>query len=77
MWWRVNLGGELTGIYAFGREVEMLLGMKDGASGKLGLILGIELKLSSRLKIEVGIEVSENDGGDNGNSVKDGLEVGV
>ena len=58
---------------------------KDGASGELGLVLVIELKLGSLLEIEVGIEVAVldggNDGGDDGgdddNNKNDGLEVGM
>mgnify|MGYP005684822045 CR=1 FL=1 len=67
--------------------------MKDGASGDLGLVLGIELKLGSLLEIEIEIEVGVldvgddgrevgvldcgDDGEDDGNSVKDGREVGA
>ena len=73
----MSLDGEFTGIDAVGRDVEVLFGMKDGASGKLGLVLVIDLKLGSLLEIAVGIElgVSVDDGGDDGrndgNSVND------
>ena len=64
-----------------GENEEILLGMKDGASGELGLVLGKKLKLGLLLEIEVGIEVGVldggDDGGDDGNSVNDGLEVGA
>ena len=84
-WLRLSLDGELTGIDTLGEKEEILLGMKDGSSGELGLVLGKELKLGLLLEIEVGIEVGVLDGGDNGgddggndgNSVKDGLEVGA
>ena len=78
---KLSLDGELIGIDELGREVETLLGMKDGASGKLGLELEIELKLGSSLESEVGESIGEDDGrddgGDDGNSVDDGLEVGA
>ena len=86
---KLSLDRDLPGIDELGREVETLLGMKDGSSGKLGLVFGVELRLGSLLEIEVGIEVGENDGGDDGeddsrddggddgNSVNDGLEVGA
>ena len=86
---KLSLDGELTRIDTLGGDEEILLGMKDGASGKLGLILGIELKLGSLIEIEVGIEVGAldggdddvddggDDGGDDGNSESDGLEVRV
>ena len=72
---KLSLDGELTGIDELGREVETLLGMKDGASGKLGLVLVIDLKLGSLLEIAVGIElgVSVDDGGDDG--INDGNSV--
>ena len=84
-WLKLSLDGELTGIDTLGENEEILLGMKDGASGELGFVLGIELKLGLLLEIEVEIEVGVLDGGDNGgddggddgNSVKDGLEVGA
>ena len=80
-WLKLSLDGELAGIDTLGEKEEILLGMKDGASGELGLVLGIELKLGSLLENEVGIEVGVldggDDGGDDGNSVNDGLEVGV
>ena len=81
IWLKLSLDGELTGINTLGGDEEILLLMKYGASGELGLVLEIELTLGSLLEIEVGIEVGINDGGDDGgddgNSVNDGLEVGV
>jgi len=81
IWLRLSLDGELTGIDTLGENEEKLLGMKEGASGELGLVLGKELKLGLLLEIEVGIEVGVldggDDGGDDGNSVNDGLEVGA
>ena len=80
-WLRLSLDGEVTGIDTLGEKEEILLGMKDGTSGELGLVLGIELKLGSLLEIEVGIEVGVldggDDGGDDGNNKNDGLEVGM
>ena len=89
----MSLDGELTGINTLGGDEEILLGKKDGTSGELWLVFGIEVKFGSLLEIEVGIEVGVldggddggdvggdddgDDGGDDGNSVNDGLEVGV
>ena len=79
-WLKLSLDGELTGIDELGKILEMLLGMKDGAYGKLMLVLVIELKLGSLLEIEVGIEVGAddgiNDGEDDGEGVNDGVNEG-
>ena len=80
-WLKLSLDGELTVIDELGKGLEMILGMRDGASGKLGLGLVIERKLGSLLEIEVGNEVGTNDGvndgRDDGDGVNDGVKDGV